>query len=38
MKGRRYHFRFQAQEGAEIGSGKNGYVQNYWIALIPWLC
>ena len=22
MKGRRYHFRFQAQEGAEIGSGK----------------
>lgn len=22
MMGRRYHFRFQAQEGAEIGSGK----------------
>jgi hypothetical protein len=22
MRGRRYYFRFQAQEGAEIGSGK----------------
>jgi hypothetical protein len=22
MKGRRYYFRFHAQEGAEIGSGK----------------